>query len=289
MAEQIDDGALAGLRVVAFEARRAAEIAQLLERHGAIVVPAPALREVPIEENAAALELLARLEAGTVDVLVLLTGVGTRALVEAVAPRCPTERFVELLRRVRIVARGPKPVAALRTLGLTATVRVPEPNTWRELLETIDRELPVQGLAVAVQEYGKSNPQLLDGLAARGAREVLRVPVYRWALPHDLAPLEAAIERIVARQADVVVFTTAVQLDHLQQVAAAVPGRVEALTASLREAMVVAAIGPTAAEALGEAGIPADLLPEHPKLGYLVNAIAERARPLVAQKRGARG
>lgn len=288
MGEEIDAGALAGLRVVAFEARRAAETAQLLERHGAIVVPAPALREVPIEENAAALELLARLEAGTVDVLVLLTGVGTRALVEAVEPRCPTERFVELLRRVRIVARGPKPVAALRTLGLTATVRVPEPNTWRELLETVDRELPVRGLAVAVQEYGKSNPQLLDGLTARGAREVLRVPVYRWALPHDLAPLEAAITRIVTGEADVAVFTTAVQLDHLQQVAASVPGRADALTTALRESVVVAAIGPTAAEALTEAGIPPDLVPEHPKLGYLVNAIAAQARRLLARKRSAR-
>jgi len=288
MGEQIDAGALAGLRVVAFEARRAAEIALLLERHGAIVVSAPALREVPIEENDAALELLSRLEAGSLDVLVLLTGVGTHALVEAIAPRCPTARFVELLRRVRIVARGPKPVAALRTLGLTATVRVPEPNTWHELLTTIDRELPVQGLAVAVQEYGKSNPQLLDGLAARGAREVLRVPVYRWALPHDVAPLEAAVTRIVARDADVVVFTTAVQLDHLQRVAATVPGRAEALATALREAMVVAAIGPTAAEALAEAGIEPDVVPEHPKLGYLVNAIAEQAKQLLAHKRDAK-
>lgn len=286
MNQRSDDRPLAGMRVVAFESRRAAEIGQLLARHGATVFPAPALREIPLDENVAALELVTRLEAGAIDVLVLLTGVGTLALVEAVRARCATERLVELLRRVPIVARGPKPVAALRTLGLTAAVRVPEPNTWRELLATIDRELPVRGLRVAVQEYGKSNPALLEGLAERGARDVLRVPVYRWALPHDLAPLEQAIARIAAREAEVAVFTTAVQVDHLRQVAATTPTGVAGLTTALREHVVVAAIGPTAAEALAEAGIPPDLVPEHPKLGYLVNAIAEQAPQLLAAKRG---
>lgn len=282
------EGALHGLRVIAFESRRAAELGQLLARHGAEVVAAPALREVPIEENQAAVELVARLERGDVDVVILLTGVGTRALVEAVRARCPTERLVELLRRVKIVARGPKPVAALRALDLTADVRVPEPNTWRELLDTLDRELPVRGLRVAVQEYGKANPALLDGLAARGA-DVLRVPVYRWALPHDLGPLRAAIARLVARDADVAVFTTAVQLDHLLRVAAETGNGVDAVRSALREHVVVAAIGPTVAEALAEAGLPVDLTPTHPKLGWLANAIGEQAPALVAAKRRARG
>jgi uroporphyrinogen-III synthase len=279
---------LRGLRVIAFESRRAAELAQLLARHEATVVTAPALREVPIEENADAIELVTRLEQGTLDVLILLTGVGTRALVEAVQPRCPTERLVELLRRVKVVARGPKPVAALRALDLVADVRVPEPNTWRELLDTLDRELPVRGLRVAVQEYGKANPSLLEGLAERGA-DVLRVPVYRWALPHDLTPLRAAIARLVARDADVAVFTTAVQLDHLLRVAAETTGGVDAIRATLRDHVVVAAIGPTVAEALGEAGLPVDVTPIHPKLGWLANAIAEQAPALLAAKRARRG
>lgn len=279
---------LQGVRVIAFESRRAAELEQLLARHGATVIPAPALREVPIEENEQAIELVVRLERGAVDVVILLTGVGTRALVEAVRPRCPTERLVELLRGVKIVARGPKPVAALRALDLAADVRVPEPNTWRELLDTLDRELPVRGLRVAVQEYGKANPALLDGLTARGA-EVLRVPVYRWALPHDLAPLRAAIARLVAGAADVVAFTTAVQLDHLLRVAAETAGGAEAIRAALREQVVVAAIGPTVAEALREADLPVDLTPQHPKLGWFANAIAEQAPALLAAKRAGRG
>ncbi|HEY8516895.1 MAG TPA: uroporphyrinogen-III synthase [Candidatus Binatia bacterium] len=280
-------GALEGLRVVAFESRRAAEIERLLTRHGADVLLAPALREVPLEATPAALELVERLERGELDVVVLTTGVGTRALVEAVRERCAPERLAELLRRVPIVARGPKPVAALRTLGLEPTVRVPEPNTWRELLETVDRELPVRGLRVAVQEYGQPNRALLDGLAARGA-DVLRVPVYRWVLPEDLAPLRTAIARITARTVDVAVFTTAVQVAHLLRVADEQPGGADAVLAALREAIVVAAIGPTTAEALTEAGLEPDVVPEHPKLGPLAVAIAEQAPRLVARKRGER-
>jgi uroporphyrinogen-III synthase len=277
-------GPLRGLRVIAFESRRAAELEQLLARHGAQVFSAPALREVPIEENADALELVVRLERGDIDVVILLTGVGTRALVEAVQSRCPTERLVELLRRVKIVARGPKPVAALRALDLTADVRVPEPNTWRELLATLDRELPVRGLRVAVQEYGKANPALLDGLVARGA-DVLRVPVYRWALPHDLGPLRAAIACLASGDAHVAVFTTAVQLDHLLRVAAETVDGAEAVRTALRDRVVVAAIGPTVAEALVEAGLPVDVTPVHPKLGWLANAIADQAPALVHAKR----
>jgi uroporphyrinogen-III synthase len=278
-------GALAGLRVIAFESRRAAETAQLLERHGATVIGAPALREVPLAENAAALEFLDRLERGAVDVVVLLTGVGTRALAAAIEPRCPRERLAAMLAKLPIAARGPKPVAALRELGLRPTVVAPEPNTWRELLAAIDREVPVRGRLVAVQEYGRPNRELLDGLAARSA-EVMRVPVYAWALPQDVGPLVAAIERLVRGEAEVAVFTTAVQVDHVRAVARDVLGDDAPLLAALRERVVVAAIGPTAQAALADAGVPSDVVPEHPKLGYLANAIAAGARAAVARKGG---
>lgn len=276
---------LAGLRIVAFESRRAAELEQMLARHGASVLVAPALREVPLAENPAARAFVERLAAGEVDAVLFLTGVGTRALAEAVRETCPTERLAELLRSVPLVARGPKPVAALRALGLTA-LRVPEPATWREVLETLDRELPVAGLRVAVQEFGKASEPLLEGLRARGA-DVLRVPVYRWALPEDLTPLENAVERIAAAEADVAVFTTAVQLEHLLEVADRTGRRAEVVRA-LRQEVVVAAIGPSAAEALAAAGTPAALVPERPKLGPLVAAIAEHAPRLVAERRAAR-
>ena len=264
-------GNLAGLTVVAFESRRATELERLLARHGGCFVSAPALREVALGDNPEAVRLFDELEAGRIDVVVLLTGVGTRALIDAATARRPRPRLIELLGRVPLVARGPKPSAVLRELGLTARVHAPEPNTWREILAALDSELPVAGLCVAVQEYGRPNPQLLAGLEERGAR-TFRVPVYRWALPDDVSPLHGAIARILRGEADVVVFTTAVQLDHLLQVAGDAAPEV---ARALRERCAVASIGPSASAALRERGITPQIEPEHPKLGYLAAAIAE--------------
>lgn len=277
------DGALAGVRVVVFEARRAAETARLLERHGAVVIAAPALREVPLEGNREALDCLDLLRRGAIDVFVATTGVGLRLLVETWAARVDAAGAAELLSRTTLVARGPKPVHALRELGLAPASTAAEPNTWRELLEAIDRAGTIRGRTVAVQEYGRPSRELLDGLAARGA-SVVRVPVYRWALPEDTGPLRAAAATIARGEAEVAVFTTAVQLDHLLQVCDEQGGRAAVLSA-LGSRVVVAAVGPTVREALEDAGLRADVLPEHPKLGWLAAAIAERAPAAIAAKR----
>ena len=182
---------LAGLRVVAFESRRAAELAELIRRYGGEPLVAPSMREVPLSENTAAFECVRRIESGDVDVVVLMTGVGVRALAEVVSG----ERLAAALRRAVLVARGPKAVAALRELGLQPEIVVPAPNTWHEVLTTLDAKLPVVGKRVAVQEYGVSNAELIAGLTARGA-EVQRIPIYRWALPDDLGPLHAAIRAL---------------------------------------------------------------------------------------------
>jgi uroporphyrinogen-III synthase len=275
--------ALSGLRFVTFESRRAEELRRMLERHGAEIWSAPALREVPIEEHPAADRFLEELEAGRIDVTILLTGVGTEALAKALAPRCPPERFASLLAKTRIVARGPKPVAALRRLGLTPELTAPEPNTWRELVGVLDGAIELRGLRVAVQEYGRENPLLLSALTERGA-ELLQIPVYRWELPEDLGPLEAGIDRICDGRADAVVFTTAVQLDHLFRVAGAERGA--EITRALRERTLVVSIGPTAGAALAERGLPVDVQPVSPKLGPMVAAVARDAAALLAVKRG---
>jgi uroporphyrinogen-III synthase len=271
---------LSRLRVVAFESRRAEEIAELIRRHGGVPLVAPSMREVPLSENTAALELLNRLDAGEVDVVVLMTGVGTRTLVDAVAAHWPRARVAAALRRAAVVARGPKPVAALRDLGLQPTLTVSEPNTWREILATLDAELPVAGKRVAVQEYGISNTELLRGLEERGAT-VLRVPVYRWALPGDLGPLHAAIAAVRDGTVDVALFTSATQVDHLFQVAAADADR---LKAAFRR-ILVASIGPVCSEGLRARGLEPDLEPEHPKMGQLVGDVARRGRALLEEKR----
>src|ERR1700687_3100666 len=169
---------LAGLRVVPFESRRASEIAELIRRHGGEPLVAPSMREVPLDEQTALFEYVRRLDAAEIDVVVLMTGVGLRTLVDVVAQEWPRERVARALRQARLVARRPEPGAALRELGFQPDIVVPEPNTWREILTTIDAQLPVAGKRVAVQEYGVINRDLISGLEARGA-EVVRVQIYR--------------------------------------------------------------------------------------------------------------
>jgi uroporphyrinogen-III synthase len=173
---------LAGRRVVSFESRRAREMAELIRRYGGEPVIAPSMREVPLSENTAALDFVRRLEAGEIDVVIFLTGVGTRTLVETVAGQYPREKLVAALGRTVTVARGPKPQAALKDLGLQPAITIPEPNTWREVLSTLDLKMELRGKTIAVQEYGITNREFLSGLEQRGAN-VLRVAVYRWALP----------------------------------------------------------------------------------------------------------
>src|SRR5947199_650878 len=270
---------LAGLRVVSFEARRADELATMLARHGAEVVRAPALREERLAASPEALELARRLEAGEVDLVVLLTGVGTRALAAALGAG---PYLGALLARTRIVARGPKPLAALRELGVAGAHPVPEPFTWRQVLEVVDGlGVPRDGLA-AVQEYGAPVPGLVDGLVRRGLR-VLSVPVYRWALPEDVRPLATAAAALARGEAEVAVFTNAAQVEHLFR-AAADP---EALRRGLAHA-VVASVGPVCTEALEAHGIAPDLEASPPKMGPLVALVAARTRALLAAKRGAR-
>jgi uroporphyrinogen-III synthase len=275
-----------GLRVLLLESRRSKEMASLVTTYGGQPVEAPSMREVPLETNTEALAFADALIRREFDLVVLLTGVGTRALLQLVDQvRGSRDAFVEALSAVRIVARGPKPVAVLRELKITPWLTAPEPNTWREVLAVLDarhEELSLTGLRVAIQEYGASNQSLLSGLAQRGAT-VTPVPVYQWALPEDIAPLRAGIEALVRGDINVVLFTTATQVTHLRQVAASM-GKDAAVLAALGRTMV-ASIGPTTSEELREQGIRIDMEPSHPKMGFLVREAAEHAASTAGGKR----
>ncbi len=210
-------GNLHGLKVVSFESRRAKEMAELIRRYGGEPIVAPSMREVPLSENRAAIEFLPEIEAGKFDMLILMTGVGTRTLNQALLTQYPQERILAALRKSQLVARGPKPVAALKELGLEPAITVPEPNTWREVLTALDAKTTVRGKQIAVQEYGIPNAELVAGLEQRGAT-VRTIAVYRWALPEDLAPLRGAIETILGGDAQVALFTNGAQVEHLFRV-----------------------------------------------------------------------
>jgi uroporphyrinogen-III synthase len=261
-------------------------MASIISSYGGQPISAPSMREVPLDSNPDVIAFADALERGEFDLVILLTGVGTRALVAVVDQVKGTrDTFVSALGRTKILARGPKPVAVLRELALTPWLIAPEPNTWREVLSSLDdkqHEFPMSGKRVAVQEYGATNPDLLAGLQTRGAH-VTRVPVYQWALPDDLAPLEAAIRAITAGDIDVALFTTATQVVHLLKVAGSM-----GLGDDVRRGLttcVVASIGPTTSEEMREQGIAPDLEPTHPRMGFLVREAAEQAARILRDKR----
>jgi uroporphyrinogen-III synthase len=275
-----------GLRVLLLESRRARELGLIVTSYGGDPMIAPSMREVPIESNAEAVRFTDDLIAGDFDVVIFLTGVGARVLLDLVQRVQGTrKRLIDALRETIVVVRGPKPLAVMRELDVPVFLTAPEPNTWRELLAALDErksELSLDGLNVAVQEYGAANAELLAGLAARGAR-VTPVPVYQWALPEDTGPLRNAARVIAAGELDVALVTSATQIVHLMQIAAEMQ-LTEHVRAGLRR-MVVASIGPTTSEELRRQGIQVDLEPSHPKMGFLVREAATRAADLLRDRR----
>jgi uroporphyrinogen-III synthase len=275
----------AGLRVLSLESRRGPEMAKLIASYGGEATVAPSMREVPLETNTEALAFARRLFASEFDMVIFLTGVGTRALARVVETVHPLEEYLAELRRVAVVARGPKPVAVLREWNVPIALTAPEPNTWRELVQALDENaatLPLKGWRVAVQEYGAPSSELVQELARRGA-QVTSVPVYEWALPEDTGPLRAAIDAIARGRIDVILLTTGTQTDHLLQIAREMKAE-DALRRALSR-MVVASIGPTTSERLREHGIAPDFEPSHPKMGYLVSEAAERSGEILHRKR----
>jgi uroporphyrinogen-III synthase len=265
-----------GLRVLCLESRRAVEMATLIRNQQGEPVTAPSMREVPLEQNQPAFSFADGLFSGAFDMVILLTGVGTRYLDKVIATH--GRSLADGLRTVTVVARGPTPMAVLREWQVPA-ILVPEPNTWREILETIRDQCERR---VAVQEYGRPNPELTEGLRAQN-REVTTVPVYQWDLPEDTAPLREAAHRLAEGKIDVALFTTSIQIQHLLQIAAQENIASKALTGLKRA--VIASIGPTTSEALIEQGIQPDFEPSHPKMGNLVLETGQRAVELLAQKR----
>lgn len=274
-----------GLRVLSLESRRAVEVAKLIRTYGGEPFVVPAMREIPLQSNHQALAFAEDLLAQRVDLVIFLTGVGVRLLLEIVQTKHDPEQFLTALRGVKVVARGPKPVAVLRDLKVPIATTAADPSTWRELLTALDAYFGdgLRTMRVAVQEYGASNPELLAELTQRCA-QVIKVPVYQWALPEDVQPLREAVLSIANGSVDVVLFLAAVQVIHLFQVAEEMNLR-DKLSSGLLSTAVVS-IGPTTSEELAHHGITPDFEPSRPKMGFVVNEAAQHAGKILEKKKG---
>jgi uroporphyrinogen-III synthase len=268
------DVSLQGRRVLALESRRAAEIASLITTYGGQPIVAPSVREVPLESNVEALAFAGALVRGECDIVILMTGVGTRLLLRLAQP-AHGQAFINALGSARVVARGPKPVAALREVGLTPWLTAPSPNTWREVVAVLDEQgaETCRRQRVAIQEHGAASHDLVQALEARGA-QVTTVPIYQWALPEDLQPLQQAVRTLAGGTVDVLILMSSVQLVHLLKVAAGM-GLEPDVRAGLQR-VVVASIGPITSEELRRQDVRVDFEASTPKMGFMVRELAER-------------
>ncbi len=256
------------LRVCSFESRRANEMKSLIERNGGVATIAQSLREIPIEDNADALAFGEQLAQGEIDIVLFLTGVGAQGLLDVLLTRYSSESLQAWFGRTTVVVRGPKPVVILRAAGIRVDHRAAEPNTWREVIDLIDNTpIPVAGQTIAVQEYGQPQRELSQALRDRLA-QVISVPVYKWALPDDIGPLEQSVHSTIAGEFDVLLFTSAQQAVNVLEIADRL-GIKDAWIAAARSC-VIGSIGPTATETLIGLGLNPHLEPTHGKMGHLV-------------------
>ncbi len=276
-----------GKRVFSFATRQGAEMETLITQAGGNPQVVPSMREVPVDHHAEALRFADMLFAGWIDAVVLMTGVGTRLLIQSVSAKHDPSQFISKLKEIEIIALGPKPIAALKELGITPTITVPEPYTSADLLSVLDEDYPPSTRRIAVQEYGQKNPEFVQGLQDRGA-EVLSVPLYRWELPDDIGPLQRAVQEIISgtpQPADFCLFTSGAQVRHLFRVA-----RWDSQEEALRESfktICVGSVGPIASRAVREHGFSVDFEPDRTKMSHLVRETARRGHDLLLKKRAA--
>ena len=263
---------LDGRVIAVLEARRANDMASLISRHGGVFYSAPAMKEAPLDNQGDVAAFIEQLVKEPVSVVIFLTGVGARALLEAASSLGRLEAVLTALKGMTVVARGPKPVALLKQYQVRIDLVPPEPNTSHELLEML-RPLGLAGKTVAMQHYGRPNMFLRNALWAEGA-SVLEVFLYRWELPDDRAPLIKFISDVKGGTIDVVAGTSQMQIHNLFKLAQHFDQE-GALRKALNDAVAVAAVGPVCAQAWHDWGIKVDIVPEHPKMGHLVLAIAE--------------
>ncbi len=272
-------------RLVTFESRKSDAMRLLIQKQGGICIEAPSMQEVPLEKNAEIEYFIEELFAKRIDAIIFMTGVGAKTLIELIAKEKGMEQTIQAISIPVIVSRGPKPYKILKEYGIPITVNVPEPNTWREVIQELDdcRDIgSVQGKTIAVQEYGITNQALTEGLEKRGAK-IVRVPIYKWALPDDLGPLQAGIRAIIDRKVDAALFTSGQQIHHVFEVAKSMDLDIELKKAF--DQTVIASIGPVCTETLEQLGYGADLEPTHSTIGAFVLDVANKLETAKALKR----
>ncbi|GAB2741746.1 uroporphyrinogen-III synthase [Streptomyces bullii] len=274
-----EHGPLAGFTVGVTAARRADELGALLQRRGAAVLHAPALRIVPLSDDSELLAATKDILQQVPDIVVATTAIGFRGWVEAADGWGLGEDLLSRLRDVRILARGPKVKGAVRAAGLTEEWS-PSSESMAEVLDRLLEE-GVDGLRIAIQLHGEPLPGFVEALREGGA-EVVGVPVYRWMPPEDIGPVDRLLDAVVSRSLDALTFTSAPAAASLLS-RAEERGLLPEVLAALGHDVLPACVGPVTALPLQAHGIDT-VQPERFRLGPLVQLLCQelpaRARSL---------
>jgi uroporphyrinogen-III synthase len=261
---------LAGFTVGVTAARRAEELGGLLERRGAEVVHAPAIRIMPLADDTELHAVTEQLIDHPPDVVVVTTGIGFRGWVEAADGWGLGEMLISALRHATLLSRGPKSRGAVRAAGLTDAWSPPSESSAEVLEHLLAGDL--EGVRVAVQLHGEPLPDFVEALGCAGAR-VIQVPVYRWVPPEDLAPLDRLMGMVLQGGIDAVSFTSAPATASMLRRAGEL-GILEPLLQRLRQDVLAACVGPVTAGPLVARDVPT-VQPERSRIGALVRTLSE--------------
>jgi uroporphyrinogen-III synthase len=260
---------LAGYRVAVTADRRAEEQVTLLERRGAEVLVGATVRTVPLVDGEQLSHAIDSLIAVPADVLVLLTGIGTRGLLAAAESTGRDVALLDALATSTVIARGPKAAGAATTAGLDVGWLAQSERSSEILDHLTDRARA--GARIAVQRDGREQPELVTALRELGA-DTVDVPVYRWELPHDVRPAMRLVDAVIDGEVDAVTFTSSPALRHLLELAAS-SGRRDAVLDALAGPVVMVCVGPVCEETARDAGIERVVTPRRARLGAMVQAL----------------
>jgi len=259
---------LAGFTVGITAARRADELGAMLERRGATVRHAPALRIVPLADDTELLAATRKLIERPPDITVATTGIGFRGWVDAANGWGIGDDLLRALGAGELIARGPKARGAIRASGLVDAWSPPSESSAEVLEHLLARG--VEGLRIAVQLHGEPLPDVVEALDVAGA-EVVEVPVYRWMPPADITPVDRLLDAVVAGEVDVVSFTSAPAAASLLA-RAGEREMLDDLLRALRGPVLALCVGPVTAAPLEAVDVPT-VQPQRSRLGAMVRRL----------------
>lgn len=261
---------LEGRTVALAEGRQLEELAALLSKEGATPLRVPLINILDAPDPVPIVAWLRELAADRFSHVVLLTGEGLRRLLGFAEREGIRSEVVAALGRTRTATRGPKPVQALREIGLSASVVAATPTTDGVIAAL--RSEPLAGRTIGVQLYSESNPPLIDFLTATGAN-VRTVLPYVYAPAADAERVAGLISDMAAGRVDALVFTSSPQVDRLFE--AAGERGIEAVLRSGLARTKVAAVGPVVAADLRRRGVRVDVCPDQ---GFVMKNLVQHLK-----------